>query len=337
MLRLAFIVAVAVTAVASAIAGPPSPAPAPALGDGTRLLAPIRWKQLTVFPVAREGKAAAPAGILTLTDGLARKLVAVSERDGGGDVNRVGVANKGDQPLLLLGGELILGGQQDRIISKDTVVPPHQRMVVEVFCVEHGRWSGARHFGSTGGLVENKVRLRAKYRGDQQEVWNQVAGKTASLGAGSATGTYRQVASSAAAEQAVKPFRDRVGAALAALPDQGRLVGLVAAINGRVTSIDVFDDPTLFASYRKQLLDAIYVTAADVPETAAAARAPSADDVRTFVQKAEKEKTETVGASAGSRSIEKKGKDVVGSTLELDAPAEAAPPKAVYRSYQSNE
>jgi hypothetical protein len=336
MLRFAFIATAA--AVLAAGQGPSAPAPVQSagLGDGARLLAPIRWKQLVVFPVARQGRAAAPAGLVPLAAALATKVVAVSEREGGGDVNHVTVANNGAEPLLLLGGELILGGQQDRIISKDTVVPPHQRMTVEVFCVEHGRWSGGRHFGSTGGLVENKVRLRAKYRGNQGEVWNQVAGKTAALGASSATGTYRQVAASPTAERAIGPFREHVGAAIAALPDQGSLVGFVAAINGRVTSIDVFDDPALFAAYRSKLLDAIFVTAADVHETDAAGRPPSADDIQAFVRKAEAAPPEAVTSSAGARAFEKKGKDVVGSTLELSA-TPAAPPKTIYRSYQADE
>jgi hypothetical protein len=316
---------------------PPTAPPAPAdLGNGTRLLAPIRHKQLTVFPVVRVGRPAAGPAVMTLAEGLEKKLVTVTEREGGGDVNHLGVHNKGDRPLLLLGGELLLGGQQDRILGKDTIVPAKQQMVVEVFCVEHGRWSGARHFGSTGGLVENKVRLRAKYRGDQSQVWDQVASKTEALGANSSTGTYRQVASSAAGERAVKPFRDHVTAALAALPERRQLVGLVSAINGRITSIDVFEDPALFASYETKLLESIFVTAADVPETAAAEKAPSADDVKGFINKAEAAKPETVSSGAGSRSVQKKDKEVVNSTLEL-APSPAAAPAPIYRSYQSNE
>jgi hypothetical protein len=333
----------ALSAIAAALSVSPAPdaraaapPPSPDLGGGAQMLAPIRYKQLAVFPVVRKARPATGAAMLTLAEGLAKKLVTVSEREGGGDVNHVGVANNSDRPLLLLGGEMILGGQQDRILGKDTVVPPKQRMVVEVFCVEHGRWSGGRSFGASGGLVENKVRLRAKYRSDQGQVWDQVASKTSSLGASSSTGTYRQVAGSAASERTVKPYRDAISTALDALPDRKQLVGLVAAINGRVTSVDIFEEPSLFAAYAKHLLESIVVTAADVRETEAAARPPTVADVRGFMDKAEAAPAESVASGAGSRSVQRKNKDVVGSTLELSSPAEAAP-RPVYKSYQSNE
>jgi hypothetical protein len=308
----------------------------PELGGG-RLLEPIRHKQLTILPVAGPKQPAAPPpGMLTLTDGLARKLVVVREREGGGDVNHVQVTNRSDLPLLLLGGELILGGQQDRIISKEVVVPPRKRATVAVFCVEHGRWSGGRHFGRTGGIVESKVRVSGKYRVNQSEVWSKVRSKAGALGASSATGTYRAIGTSAAGEGAVKPYRDRMTASLNALPERNDLVGLVAAVNGDVTAIDIFDNPALFASYRNQLLDAAIVTAADQPETAAAGRAPTLDEVRRFITRAEAGSTKVVPSGDGARSFEAQDSEVVGSTLEL-APTRTAPAKKIYRSYQKNE
>src|SRR6185312_1137259 len=126
----------------------------------------------------------------TLKQGLSDHLVTVREH---GDVNSVIVDNRGAQSLLLVGGEMILGGQQDRIIGQDTVIEPHKKQTVTVYCVEHGRWSGAGQFGSAGGIVDAKVRARAKVSKDQQKVWDEVAHKTEALKAETPTGTYRQV------------------------------------------------------------------------------------------------------------------------------------------------
>src|SRR5579859_5768768 len=130
-------------------------APLPALGADNQLLQPIQFKQLVVFPVShRSGTVSAQ--YLTLTDGVKQKLVMVTEHGQGGTVNRVQVKNSSDKPLLLLGGEVILGGQQDRILGKDTVVPAHETLVVEVFCVEHGRWNGRREFTAGDALADSK-------------------------------------------------------------------------------------------------------------------------------------------------------------------------------------
>jgi hypothetical protein len=302
------------------------------------LLAPIRYRALTVLPVARQGKPTAHLDAVTLAEGLARKTVIVSEREGGGDVNHVNVENRADHPLLLLGGEMILGGQQDRIMGKDTLVPPHQRMVVEVFCVEHGRWTGQSNFTAAHGIADNDIRLRAKYKGDQGEVWDKVARKASALGAESETGTYRRVAAGAAGDKAIQPYRDAVTARLRALPEGDQVVGVVAAINGRVTSIDVFATPDLFRAYRDELLDSLFLTVADVSETAEAAKPPSPDTVKRFVDDAERGRSETVASGKGSRTVEKKGERVVGSSVELPAATPAAPAQEpIYKSYQSKE
>ncbi len=50
--------------------------------------------------------------------------------DGGGttsygsaQVNQLVLINRGKRPLLLLAGEVVSGGKQDRIIGKDRIVP----------------------------------------------------------------------------------------------------------------------------------------------------------------------------------------------------------------------
>lgn len=303
----------------------------------THLSAPIQFKSLTILPLVKQANPlAAKAQYLTLAEGLKQKKVDVSERKEGASVNQVLVANNSDRSLLLLGGEVILGGQQDRIIGKDTIIEPHEQRTVGVFCVEHGRWTGGRQFTGAGGLADGKMRVRAKYRANQQEVWDEVAKKNATLGAlsGNSTGTYRKLAAGAEGEKAMKAYRDAIGGALDKLPDKKKLVGVIAAINGRVTSVDIFATPELFASYRDKLLDSIYISAADVPATDAAAKPPSAGDVGAFMMKAEAAPAEVSVDTKAARTVEKKSKDVSGSKVE-DKRAPAAEP--VYKSYQSNE
>ena len=62
---------------------------------------------------------------------------------GGSQVNQLVLMNRGKRPLLLLAGEVVSGGKQDRIIGKDRIVPIGSApLPLDVFCVEHGRWTG---------------------------------------------------------------------------------------------------------------------------------------------------------------------------------------------------
>ncbi len=163
-----------------------------AFGPGTKLLPPISYRQLAVFPIIKpESRQVDAHEYLSLAAGLKEKLVTVTEAAGGAQVNAVTVRNSSSKPLLLLGGEMILGGQQDRIIGQDTIISAGTTQSVGVFCVEHGRWSGHQSFDGTGGIAESRVRMSAKFKSDQGAVWNEVAERNKSLGADSATGTYR--------------------------------------------------------------------------------------------------------------------------------------------------
>ncbi len=301
------------------------------LSPGQKLLAPITFRQLAVFPVVATGGGVDTTQYLTLTDGLRRKLVSVSELPGGGSVNTLEVHNRSDKPLLILGGEVVLGGQQDRILGQDTIVPARETIKVQVFCVEHGRWSGGRQFAAAQGMADTKMRVRAKYRADQSQVWAEVAKKNAAHGAAPSTGTYRNLAAGDEGNKALEPYRAAVGGALGKLPEKDKVIGVVAAVNGRVTSVELFARPELFAAYRDKLLDSIYMGAADAPVVDKAAP-PKPEEIGAFVKKAKVAPTSRVSATKAGRTEEKRADGVLGSTVQ--APAAATP---VYESIQADE
>src|SRR3954464_12322420 len=121
---------------------------------------PIRHGNLTIFPVVTSSSHDTHA-FLTLDEGLRSGDVIVSEsgnisplvrprrRDGvwrerhsdGAQVNQLVLVNNSKKPLLLLAGEIVTGGKQDRVIGKDRIVPAESDPVdLSVFCVEPGRW-----------------------------------------------------------------------------------------------------------------------------------------------------------------------------------------------------
>src|SRR5947199_5236176 len=139
-----------------------------------QVLDPIRHGNLTIFPVVTSSSHDTHA-FLTLDEGLRSGDVIVSESgnvsplvrprrgDGvcrerysdGAQVNQLVLVNNSKKPLLLLAGEIVTGGKQDRIIGKDRIVPAESDPVdLSVFCVEPGRWTaseGKFNFGTARG------------------------------------------------------------------------------------------------------------------------------------------------------------------------------------------
>ena len=170
------------------------------------LLSPIRSGNLTVYPVVA-AKSYNTAEFLTLDEGLRSGEVVVTEsgqargliRQRRGDrrpgdpviihpirdaeVNQLVLVNNSKRPLLLLAGEIVTGGKQDRVIGKDRIVPAESDPVdLSVLCVEPGRWvsaNGKSDFtmaaGASGGLLASPVvRSKAMAAKDQQQVWDSV-------------------------------------------------------------------------------------------------------------------------------------------------------------------
>src|SRR5436190_3568417 len=99
---------------------------------------PIQAGPLAVIPI--RGKAMiSHEKYITLSDAVKKGLVEIVEVPGDEQVNRLEVRNKAELPLMLFAGELLIGGKQDRIVGKDSIIPPHESDKVPVFCVEYGR------------------------------------------------------------------------------------------------------------------------------------------------------------------------------------------------------
>ena len=112
---------------------------------------------------------------LTLEEGLSSGEVIVREQgeetllrsrdtnrryvaNSGPSVNQLVLLNRSKRPLLLLSGELVSGGKQDRIIAKDRIVGPGaDPLPLNVFCVEHGPWSSGSQFSAAKTIVHPSV------------------------------------------------------------------------------------------------------------------------------------------------------------------------------------
>ena len=71
-------------------------------------------------------KACAPGTVVVTEAGSLQGLIRrgrPSQR-GSAEVNRLVLVNNSDRPLLLLAGEVVTGGKQDRVIGVDRIVPP---------------------------------------------------------------------------------------------------------------------------------------------------------------------------------------------------------------------
>ena len=183
------------------------------------------------------------------------------------------LVNNSTRPLLLLAGEIVTGGKQDRVIGKDRIVPPESDPVdLSVFCVEPGRWVGASEKfvpgPSMGMLASPVVRSKAMGAKDQQQVWDSVRtsqhamAQAVEVTGGSAAGvtgttSYAQAMDNKEAQKQVEavaaPVERNYESVIHQLRDKNA-VGVVVAVNGDIVWADIFASTQLLQKYWPKLV-----------------------------------------------------------------------------------
>jgi hypothetical protein len=208
--------------------------------------------------------------ILTLDEALKAKQVIVHETQ---NVNQLAIENVSGCSVFVQAGDIVRGGQQDRTIAFDMLVPPNSGKVpLNAFCVEAGRWTqrgkeAKGYFnGSANCVVGNDLNFAVRKAASQNAVWDNVAKKQMDLQSKVKADVQARESKSSleltlehktvveAVDRYIKKLQD-------ALKDKNDVIGYAVVINGKVNNADVYASHTLFAKMWPKLLKASAVEA----------------------------------------------------------------------------
>lgn len=230
----------------------------------------------------------------------------VSEVDDGPDVGTLMVGNVGDRPALVLPGQLFEGGWQHRMASHGVMVGVHQRIPVEVTCVEQGRWGGTASQHSRGRRATPYIRDSVRRGGNvQTEVWNRVAVHTQDVGVPSPHNQLSQSdlhwvrhsppqgnPTASLVHRLDQASSDRSWSRVRALPGQ---IGVLVGIGGQPYLAEVFDSPLRLRQQLPGLLETMALDARGAPPMVTPSRR-----ARRFIDRVEDvDLADTAGAGIG--------------------------------------
>jgi hypothetical protein len=254
-----------------------------------RLSGPFTHENLTVFLIHSSEKAA-PSTLLPLKNAMEQKKVTVYET---GNVNQLAIENTSAETVFVQGGDIVKGGQQDRVFTMDMVLPPKSgRVPIAAFCVEQGRWTkrgaeDAKTFAVSDNVLPTKAaKIAVKSKGDQQEVWNSVAtvqtqvSVSAGMARSARTTSMQLTLEDKALAKSTEPFRKKLTKILEGKPD---VIGVAFAINGELNSADVYSSPTLLRHLWPKLLNATAVEAVAKTDASKSFTAPAEDDLKNAI------------------------------------------------------
>jgi hypothetical protein len=242
------------------------------MGGEYKLSGPYTFKNLTLFLIhATDGVKG--DNLQTLEEALQNKSVIMHET---GEVGELEVENLSDIPVFIQAGDIVKGGRQDRMLRIDfVVVPKSGKQPIASFCVEQGRWSqrgkeSAVLFETSSNVVAHKdIKVAALSEESQQNVWNRVAdvrekfapyiqgvraGEVQYIIDGEPLATSLQLTQENKEVQiSAKLYIDSLGPQINRVTDA---VGIVAVVNGEISSADIYRSVGLFEKLKDKLLNA---------------------------------------------------------------------------------
>lgn len=306
----------------------------PANASTQKISGPFVHDNLAVYFI--HGESAGGPVPLTLAEAIEKGAVLVRET---GSVNNLEIENSGSADVFIQAGDIVKGGQQDRVLTVSMILPAKSgRVPIGSFCVEQGRWSrrgteDVRQFASSTEAMpsrEAKLAMRAPAKTPtgpaeaadrrrtamlhdetsrrQAEVWASVAQVqkqlSANLGAPVAAAQSASSLQLSLENDKLKSTRASYVAGLKDKPTDSDIVGYVMAVNGKINSADQYPSNALFNKMWPKMLAAGATEAigeAMKRSAASPVAAPPVADVEAFLSNALSAKADEMPLSALAR------------------------------------
>jgi hypothetical protein len=209
---------------------------------------------LRVFPLTSVKVDGPP--YLTGPEAFEAGLIEVSELDPP-QVPFLAITNLADVPILLVEGEMLVGGDQNRTMNVTVLCPPQARIVVPVSCVEAGRWGARRtifasHRHAPGSLratktanLEPRTSDMTSRRSDQHRVWDEVERQSFAHTVHSET---------SALDDVQEEIEDRIATQLDQVQPGADQIGVICTIGDQVVGMDLFDKPATLEKYLRGII-----------------------------------------------------------------------------------
>jgi hypothetical protein len=236
---------------------------------------PIVIGDLALYPVIdREADGRQEVDVTTLGPAMRSGLARIRESPSG-STGELLLTNVSDEPVLVMAGDVVHGGMQDRVVQRTQLVAGGRTVPLSVQCVEKDRWTDS--YGGQfvyAGRMDPSIR-EVVHEGSQDATWSAVAEANAERGiSGSASWLEGRSLDKQALAAAQAALQER-------FEDDKRIVGVVVAQGGQFTGSEVYPHPDLFVKDHLQVLSGQLATK---PEAIARGVVPSTTDAAAYLE-----------------------------------------------------
>ena len=210
------------------------------------LLQPQVHENIAIIPLRTERNY---IDILTLKKGLELGLVEVKECDTS-QVNTVIVKNRAVTPLILIDGEEIIGGDQNRIVNSTILIDAGNMMQIPVSCSEKNRWAFKSEFKQSEYMANYNTRRAKEYASRvsssyQDVIWSSIDCLEAENDYASPTSAMEESYENikAAQNEIIKEFRIVDGQ-----------TGVLVMVDGEIKGFELFLNSEIYRDFHEKII-----------------------------------------------------------------------------------
>lgn len=270
-----------------------------------------------------------PRMLLTLDEALLQKKIVVSET---GTVQELAVENiSNDQWVFVQAGDIVKGGQQDRVISQHMLLKPKSgKTPISSFCVEQGRWQKRGNeevtaFSSSKKKLNSKaLKIAALAEKEQSKVWAEVAKvqekltkNTGAVAEDKASPSSLQLTlEQPSVMQSTSSYRSKFETLAQNNTDA---VGYLFAINGELNSAEIYGAHEIFKRAWPKLLEATASEAVAEKDKTFIEKVFSETELKGFISAAESAPVKENIAVGAGKTVVREDRRVLFTETRSDA------------------
>ncbi|HMF73835.1 MAG TPA: DUF6569 family protein, partial [Flavitalea sp.] len=137
----------------------------------------VEYKNLRVVPVRKKMPGSHGKPFLSFGRAFQTGQITLSERGTASteNVHWLRIVNNSGEPVFVASGEVVLGGRQDRMVTKDTIIESMRGdQYIPVMCVEEDRWSEKEKKFRYASFANPKLRKVLDQTKNQVLVWKEI-------------------------------------------------------------------------------------------------------------------------------------------------------------------
>ena len=212
-----------------------------ALGNDIELLEPQVHENLAIIPLKTERLY---IDVLTLKKGLELGLAEVKECEHS-QVNTLIVKNHAVTPLILIDGEEVVGGDQNRIVNATILIDASSEMKIPVSCTEQGRWGYIDEFKQSDYIANYNTRRAKEYASRssasyQDVIWTSIKKLEFENSFASHTSAMEE------SYENLKVDHNKIVKEFKIIPEQN---GVLIIVDGEIKGFELFLNPEIYREF----------------------------------------------------------------------------------------